>query len=104
MTNRPSLACATCAADGSIEFGKIYFSIHGSVATEELGELQAEAREAQLAGDDDRLLAIAPTLFWLKSELEVFADVGAGDQVRREVVEAADRLLGWLRSRRGEGA
>jgi hypothetical protein len=90
--------------DPQTEADQAIVALVRSVATEALGDLQAEAREAQVAGDDERLLRIAPTLFWLKSELEVFGDVGAGDQARREVVEAADRLLGWLRSRRGEGA
>jgi DNA primase len=75
-----------------------------SVAQEALAELQAEAREAQLAGDDVRVVAIAPILVWLKSELEVFADVGAGDHPPASVIEATDRLIGWLASRRGEGA
>jgi hypothetical protein len=73
------------------------------VAQEALAELQADGREAQLAGNDSWLGSTNPTVVWLKSELEVFAEVGAGDHPPAAVVEASDRLLGWLVSRRRGG-
>jgi hypothetical protein len=72
------------------------------VAREALSELEADCREAQLAGDDSSLSWLASTnstVVKLKSELEVFSEVGAGDHPPKPVVEAADRLLGWLVSR-----
>jgi len=88
--------------DPQAEADQAIVALVRSVATGALGDLQAEAREAQLAGDDGRLRAIGPSVVWLKSQLEVFADVGAGRHPPAPVVEAADLLLGWLRSRQGE--
>jgi DNA primase len=90
--------------DPQIEVDQAMVALVRSVAQEALAELQADGREAQLAGDDNWLISTNPTVVWLKSELEVFADVGAGDHPPASVVEAADRLLGWLASRRGESA
>ncbi len=73
-------------------------------AQEALTDLQAEAREAQAAGDEARLLRNAPVVGWLKSELELFSEVGAGDHPPEPVTEAADRLVAWLLQRRGEAA
>src|SRR3546814_17158204 len=36
VTNRPSVPVAICAAEGSIELGKMYFAIHGSVCVTDL--------------------------------------------------------------------
>ncbi|MGH9296756.1 MAG: DNA primase [Acidimicrobiales bacterium] len=75
-----------------------------AVAREALGELQAEANEAQLAGDHQRLLEAGPAVAWLKSELELFSEVGAGSRPPKPVVDAADRLVAWLVARKGEAA
>jgi hypothetical protein len=40
----------------------------------------------------------------LKAELEIMQEAGVNQTPPRPVIEAADRLLGWLQSRRGEGA
>jgi DNA primase len=88
--------------DPQAEADQAVVALVRSVATEALGELQADARQSQLADDDERLRSIAPTVVWLKSQLEAFGDVGAGHHPPKPVVEAADRLLGWLTSRQGE--
>jgi hypothetical protein len=75
-----------------------------SIAQQALNELQSEVRAAQAAGEDARFLAVAPLVPWLKTELELFADVGSGDHPPRAVIDAADRLVAWLVARRGEAA
>jgi DNA primase len=90
--------------DPQTEVDQAVVALVRSVTQEAVAELQADGREAQLAGDDNWLISTNPIVVWLKSELEVFADVGAGDHPPASVVEAADRLLGWLSSRRGESA
>ncbi len=71
---------------------------------EALTELQADARSAQAEGDEPRLMATAPVISWLKSELELFGEVGAGERPPRTVTDAADRLVAWLTARQGEGS
>jgi DNA primase len=73
-------------------------------AIEALRELEADARVAHAEGDEQRLAEHAASTAWLKSELETFGDVGAGDHPPRGVTDAADRLLAWLLQRRGEAA
>ncbi len=65
-------------------------------AQEVVAELQADSRAAQASGDEDRVLTAARDSAWLKSELEVFSEVGAGHRPPPAVIEAADRLLAWL--------
>jgi DNA primase len=69
---------------------------------EAIAELQAEARSAQANGDEAASLASAPVVARLKSELELFGEVGAGDNPPRHVTEAAGRLLAWLSQRHRE--
>jgi DNA primase len=69
-----------------------------------LSDLEAEARTAQAAGDDSRLLTAGADIPRLKAELEVMQEPGVNQTPPQPVVDAAGRLLGWLQSRRGEGA
>jgi DNA primase len=75
-----------------------------AAATRALGGLEADARTAEAAGDEGRLLAAAAGIALVKADLEVMQEPGVNQTPPRPVIEAADRLLGWLRSRRGEGA
>jgi DNA primase len=75
-----------------------------AAATRALGDLEAEARTAEAAGDNERWLQTAAGMALLKAELELMQEAGVSQTPPRPVIEAADRLLGWLRSRRGEGA
>jgi DNA primase len=75
-----------------------------AAATRALGDLEAEARTAEAAGDDERWLQTAAGMALLKAELEIMQEAGVNQTPPRPVIEAADRLLGWLQSRRGEGA
>jgi hypothetical protein len=70
--------------------------------SETVFELGAAAKQAQAAGDEEALLRTAPVVAWLKSELELFTDVGAGEHPPKSVTDAADRLIAWLATRRGE--
>jgi hypothetical protein len=75
-----------------------------AAAIRALGDLEAEGRTAEAAGDQSRFVAVNADTKQLKSDLEVIQDTGVNQTPPRPVIEAADRLLGWLRSRRGEGA
>jgi hypothetical protein len=75
-----------------------------AAATRALGDLAAQARTAEAAGDDERWLQAASGMALLKAELEIMQEAGVNQTPPRPVIEAADRLLGWLQSRRGEGA
>jgi DNA primase len=75
-----------------------------AAATRALGDLEGEARTAEAAGDEAHLLAAGSGIAHLKAELEVMQEPGVNQMPPRPVIEAADRLLGWLRNRRGEGA
>ncbi|HXY45569.1 MAG TPA: DNA primase [Acidimicrobiales bacterium] len=75
-----------------------------AAATRALGDLEAGARAAEADGDEDRLLSAAAGIAQLKADLEIMQEPGVNQSPPRPVIEAADRLLGWLRSRRGEWA
>ncbi|MGA2530343.1 MAG: DNA primase [Acidimicrobiales bacterium] len=70
-----------------------------SAAQVVLGEIEAEARQADAEGDTARLAAAGGAIAWLKSELEIMQEPGAGDQISPGVREAANRLVGWLLQR-----
>lgn len=73
-----------------------------AAAMRALGQIEAEGRTAEAAGDQARLFAAAADIAQLKAELEVMLEPGVNENPPRPVVEAAERLLGWLRRRRGE--
>lgn len=73
-----------------------------SAVADVLTELQAEVRRAQAEGDEEVMLATAPIVAWLKSEVELLAEVGAGEHPPKPVIEATDRLLAWLVEHRRE--
>ncbi len=75
-----------------------------AAATRALGDLEADARTAEADGDQERLLTAGADIALLKAELEVMQEPGVNQSPPQPVIDAADRLLGWLRSRRGEGA
>ncbi|MHB1988710.1 MAG: DNA primase [Acidimicrobiales bacterium] len=91
-------------SDPDIGADQVVVALVRSTITKVMSELQAEIREAQLDGDGDRLARSAPIIAWLKSELEIFSEVGAGDHPPRAVIETADRLVAWLSARRAEAA
>ena len=64
-----------------------------------LGEIEAEARQAEAEGELTRLAAAGSAITWLKSELEIMQEPGAGDHTSPAVREAANRLVGWLLQR-----
>jgi DNA primase len=68
-----------------------------------VGELEADARKAEAAGQPDLLAQAAMTLQWVTPLLQTLLDPGVGESTPAPVTEAANALLGWLVSRRGEG-
>jgi len=64
-----------------------------------LGDIEADARQAEAEGDAARLTAAAGAISWLKSELEILQEPGAADHIPPAVSEAANRLVGWLLQR-----
>jgi DNA primase len=74
-----------------------------SAAQGALHEIEADARQAEAEGDLARLAAAGNAITWLKSELEIMQEPGAGDQTSPAVSEAANRLVGWLLQRDLEG-
>ena len=70
-----------------------------SAAQGALGEIEADARQAEAESDLARLAAAGNAITWLKSELEIMQEPGAGDRVSPAVRDAADRLVGWLLQR-----
>ncbi|MGO9196682.1 MAG: DNA primase [Acidimicrobiales bacterium] len=89
-------------SDPEIGADQVVVALVRATTQDVMADLEAEVREAQTAGDEERLLATVPLVAWLKSELEVFSEVGAGDHPPRAVIEAADRLVAWLAARGGE--
>ncbi len=83
---------------------QVVVALTRAATVEALAELQADARSAQAEGDEPRLMATAPVISWLKSELELFGEVGAGERPPRTVTDAADRLVAWLTARQREGS
>jgi hypothetical protein len=75
-----------------------------AAAARALVDLEAEARAADAAGDAARLGSVASGIAYLKTELEVIGDPGVNQTPPRPVIDAGDRLLGWLVGRRREGA
>jgi len=74
-----------------------------AAAVRALVDLEGEARTADAAGDAPRFQAVAAGMAYLKTELEVIGDPGVSQTPPRPVIDAADRLLGWLVSYRREG-
>ena len=70
-----------------------------SAAQAALREIEADARQAEAEGDADRLAGAGNAITWLKSELEIMQEPGAGDRTSPAVREAANRLVGWLLQR-----
>jgi DNA primase len=89
-------------SDPEIGADQVVVALVRATTQDALTELEAQVRQAQTAGDNARLVRIAPLVPWLKAELEVFGEVGAGNHPPRAVIEAADRLVAWLASRGGE--
>jgi DNA primase len=69
-----------------------------------LRDLESDARNAEAAGNAAGLLAAGESIAWLKPKLELMQETGVTATPPRIVIEAADRLLGWLISRRMESA
>jgi DNA primase len=86
--------------DPSISPDQAVVALVRTAAVEMLIELEAEVRAAQQAEDAERILTTAPEIAWIKSELELFSDVGAGELAPIAVTEAAARLVAWLTQRR----
>jgi len=74
-----------------------------SAAQAALHEIEADARQAEAEGDLARLAGAGNAITWLKSELEIMQEPGAGDRTSPAVREAANRLVGWLLQRDLEG-
>jgi hypothetical protein len=70
-----------------------------AVAQVALGEIEADARQAEAEADATRLAAAGASISWLKSELEIMQEPGAGERTAPAVSEAANRLVGWLLQR-----
>lgn len=87
-------------SDPSISPDQAVVALVRAAAVEMLIELEAEVRAAQQAEEAERILATAPEIAWIKSELELFSDVGAGESAPLAVTEAAGRLVAWLTQRR----
>ena len=70
-----------------------------SAAQVALGEIEADARQAEAEGDTTRLAAAGAAIGWLKSELELMQDPGTADRTSPAVSESANRLVAWLSQR-----
>jgi hypothetical protein len=64
-----------------------------------LGGVEADARQAEVEGDQVRLGQAGAAIGWLKTELEIVSDPGATGKTSPGVNEAADRLVAWLMER-----
>ena len=64
-----------------------------------LGEIEADARQAEAEGDPARLAAAGAAISWLKSELEIVQEPGTADRTTPAVTDAANRLVAWLSER-----
>ncbi|MGO9965187.1 MAG: DNA primase [Acidimicrobiales bacterium] len=70
-----------------------------SAAQVALGEIEADARQADAEGDASRLAAAGAAITWLKSELELMQEPGTADGTSSAVSGAANRLVAWLLQR-----
>jgi DNA primase len=70
-----------------------------SAAQVALGEIEADARQADAEGDTTRLAAAGAAITWLKSELELMQEPGTADRTSPAVSDAANRLVAWLLQR-----
>ncbi len=70
-----------------------------SAAQVALGEIEADARQADAEGDTVRLAAAGAAITWLKSELELMQEPGTADRTSPAVSDAANRLVAWLLQR-----
>ena len=64
-----------------------------------IGEVEADARQAEAEGDGTRLANAGAAITWLKSELEVMQEPGTADRTSVAVTDAAHRLVAWLAER-----
>jgi DNA primase len=64
-----------------------------------LTEIEADARQAEATGDEERLTAAGAAITWLKMELEIVLEPGTSDHAPPGVIEAAERLVAWLSQR-----
>jgi len=64
-----------------------------------LGEIEADARQAEAEADTTRLGAAGAAISWLKAELELLQEPGTADRTLPAVTEAANRLVAWLLQR-----
>ena len=87
-------------SDPAISADQAVVALVRATAREVVTELEAEVRAAQQTNETERLLAAASEVAWLKSELEIFSEVGTGESAPRAVTEAAERLVAWLSQRR----
>jgi len=67
-----------------------------------LGDIEADARQAEAEGDATRLASAGAAITWLKSELEILQEPGTADRTSPSVTEAANRLVAWLSQRNRE--
>ena len=70
-----------------------------SAAQVALGEIEADARQADAEGDTTRLAAAGAAITWLKSELELMQEPGTADRTSPAVSDAANGLVAWLLQR-----
>jgi hypothetical protein len=70
-----------------------------SAAQVALGEIEADARQAEAEADTARLAAAGAAIGWLKSELELLQEPGTADRTSPAVSDAANRLVAWLSQR-----
>ncbi len=89
-------------SDPDISVDQAVVALVRAASTEVVAELEAEVRAAQQAEEGERIAQAASEVAWLKSELELFSEVGTGESAPREVTEAAERLVAWLAQRRCE--
>jgi DNA primase len=64
-----------------------------------LGEIEADARQAEAEADTTRLGAAGAAISWLKAELELLQEPGTADRTLPAVTESANRLVAWLLQR-----
>ncbi len=70
-----------------------------SAAQVALGEIEADARQAEAEADATRLAVAGAAITWLKSELELVQEPGTADRTSAAVTDAANRLVAWLLQR-----
>ncbi len=88
--------------DPEVSVGQAVVALVRARGQQGVADLEAQVRQAQASGEEERLLDKGAEVAWLKSELEIFSEVGAGENPPEQVTEAAGRLVAWLVQRGGE--